>query len=660
MTQEEFASAMVIKLGEVILEKAIGAFPKQDSKHSKKIGEVLRDFINARAKTLMVVNAVVLSNRRIFLEDIYVPLTIKSNTESFKIDSYPIDLFNSHSAVLIADTAGMGKSTLMRKLFLSSIYQNLAIPFLIELRRLNVDQSIFSFILSELEIAEESQEASFLKILFRRGGFVFFLDGYDEVKESNRESISFEIRSFVETNFNENRFFITSRPEESLAQFGVFEKFFVRGLEMLESISLIKKYDVTNEISDLLIEKLMLPENASLSEFLKNPLLTSLLFRAFEFKQTIPLKKNQFYRQVYDANYESHDLTKTGAYKRPKKSGLDIEDFHRILRYIGFDCFKRQTVEFESKDDILRVIFNAIKFYQMSNCKSSDFLTDLLTTVPLFTKDGNYYKWCHRSLQEYFAAQFIFLDSRSNQGKILLDIYNHDSFSYYFNTLDLYSDIDPIGFSNGIEIPFLRDYIAELDMLQAKNITGVSGRDIIRRINATFLHKISITQSSKKSLLRIPNKIRSPYNYEKISDRLFVNLANALDAYSPTIVSDYHTTGVRTWPRYGLNTYVMISMHVKALIFNLLVRMGRNYIMSYTSDKPKYYVIKIPTKFQDKGFILDLNSDLCFNDPGNFTSVTKIIEHVQGRKIILDKDIAQAEIDRILLAEDASSSFLTF
>jgi hypothetical protein len=49
-------------------------------------------------------------------------------------------------------------------------------------------------------------------------------------------------------------------------------------------------------------------------------------------------------------------------------------------------------------------------------------------------------------LQEYFAAQFIFLDAKEMQHKILEKIYNNPYFIQYYNLLELYYDIDYKGF----------------------------------------------------------------------------------------------------------------------------------------------------------------------------------------------------------------------
>src|SRR5690606_10530307 len=130
------------------------------------------------------------------LDDIYVPLTIVSDMEEFYIDSYPEDLCNLHSAVLIKDTSGMGKSTILKKLFFSTIYQNLGIPFLIELRRLKDHESILTYILKELKVKEDSPESLGLNYLFENGGFIFFFDGYDEVTDNDKAHASNCIQKF--------------------------------------------------------------------------------------------------------------------------------------------------------------------------------------------------------------------------------------------------------------------------------------------------------------------------------------------------------------------------------------------------------------------------------------------------------------------------------
>lgn len=227
----------------------------------------------------------------------------------------------------------------------------------------------------------------------------------------------------------------TSRPEETLSCFGDFVKFEINPLKKQESIQLLKKYDDNGALSNLLINKLEEETSKSIEEFLEDLLLVSLLFTAFDFKQTIPLKMHLFYRQVFDAFFEFHDLSKGDSFERKKYSGLDIDEFHRVLRFMGYKSLK--NIEF-SKDELLLLIKESKDFCVGLNFSESAFLSDLLKTVPIFVRDGNYYKWAHKSLQEYFAGQFIFLDAKEFQSDILRKLYASDNLNKYYNLLDMY------------------------------------------------------------------------------------------------------------------------------------------------------------------------------------------------------------------------------
>ncbi len=253
-----------------------------------------------------------------------------------------------------------------------------------------------------------------------------------------------------------------------------------------EAFELLRKYDSQGQVSTLLIKKLQEKELSNIEEFLTNPLLVSLLFTAFEHKQAIPFKKYLFYRQVYDANFESHDLTKGDSYIHDKYSRLEIDDFHRVLRHLGFNCFKLQRIEF-TKDELLKLIGNSRDFCVGLKFSDSDFLLDVLKTVPLFTQDGNYFRWSHKSLQEYFAAQFIYLDSKEKQSIILKKLYDHTNLEKFVNVLDLYYDMDYKSFRNVIEFSLLNEY----DTHQKKSFieigNDISDFDLIRRKELTFL-----------------------------------------------------------------------------------------------------------------------------------------------------------------------------
>ncbi|MDI9313000.1 MAG: NACHT domain-containing protein [Limnohabitans sp.] len=443
------------------LENLKKRFTLDYNKYHVPTEEHFSEYFYRTYKRVSIINTLVFNNSQRFIKDIYLPLTLVEKTEKkeikHKIQSFPSELLNKYEKLLITDNAGMGKSTLVKKIFLDTIDEKKGIPLLIELRRLSKDKKIIAEIQEQLNSLAKDFNNSLLLQLLTEGGFVIFLDGYDEIPLSDREIVTEDLQSFISKDTN-NTFILTSRPENALKGFGDFQEVKIEPLKKKEAFELLRKYDKQGPVSTLLIKKLEETDMANISEFLTNPLLVSLLFTAFQHKQTIPFKKHIFYRQVYDANFESHDLTKGDSYTHDKYTKLEIDDFHRVLRHIGYSCLKdNQRIEF-NKDEILALIRKAKIFCVDLNFNESDFLKDLLSTVPLFTQDGNYFRWAHKSLQEYFAAQFIYLDSKGQQSKILLQLYNNPSLDKFINILDLYYDIDTKTFRSTILFDLLQLY----------------------------------------------------------------------------------------------------------------------------------------------------------------------------------------------------------
>lgn len=371
-----------------------------------------------------------------------------------------------YKKLLITDTAGMGKSTIMKRMFIELIDQGLesvGIPIYIELNRLNKERTILKEIQEGLSSLSDEFDNDLLLKLIQKGGFIFFLDGYDEISISDRDNVTQDIKDFISKASTGNYFILTSRPEGNLSSFGDFQSFKIEPLSKDEAFELLGKYDYSKkkELSGKLVELLKSGEYDSINEFLENPLLVSLLFTAFDYNRSIPFEKHRFYGVVFEAYFEKHDNTKP-LNPREKYSGLNHDEFDRILRYVGYDSLINFGPEF-NKDTILISIRKAKDFCELTDFSEYDFLKDLILTVPLFCQDGIYYKWVHKSLSEYFAARFIYCDSKGDQDRILTAIYNSEHLDKYINMLDLYCDIDPKGFSKNITIPLLNKYISFYD-----------------------------------------------------------------------------------------------------------------------------------------------------------------------------------------------------
>lgn len=413
------------------------------------------------------INALANPNSQYRLKDIYITQTLEkldrfdNNADTTIIDRLPVGLIKKYKKLLITDTAGMGKSTIMRYMFIDLIdncIKDVGIPIFIELNRLNKNRSIIVEIQKELDSLSKKIDNDILLRFIQKGGFIFFLDGYDEISISDREEVTNDIQTFISKAGSDNYYILSSRPDDNLASFGDFQSFKIRNLTKKDAYELLTRYDVSSQkkISKELIKELKTGKYNSIDEYLVNPLLVSLLYIAFHYKAEIPLKKHQFYRQVYDALFNAHKLAQ-GQKPHEKRSKLDIDDFNRVLRYVGYECLINIGVQFD-EDTILSSIKRAKEFCENLKFGESDFLNDLMTSVPLFSKDGTEYKWSHKSLMEYFAARFIAEDAKDKQDMILSSIYNGRSVYKYINMLDIYYDIDYKGFSKNIMLPLLEKY----------------------------------------------------------------------------------------------------------------------------------------------------------------------------------------------------------
>lgn len=404
---------------------------------------------------------------------VYVPLSIKSdkdNKDEIIVNEYPIKLLSVQKHILIVDNAGMGKSTLSKKMFLEAFENGkYGIPLYVELRHLSKDNDIIKELLKQIKNLSSEFDEQLLTVLLEGGGFVLFLDGYDEVSLNDKEDVTKSLQTFIDKIGN-NTVVLTSRNDEALAGFQTFNQYSIKRLEEKDAFQLLSNLDSDGEKSQHLIQKLKEEELTGVKEFLVNPLLVTLLYTAFDFEPTIPTKKHLFYDQVFNAFFQQHDFSKGDSFVHDKKSKLAKDDFERILRCVGFFSVINHKVEFE-RTEIIKIIQKSKEKCGLSNFKESDYLDDLIKSVPLFSKEGHLYKWSHKSLAEYFAVEYIAMDSMDLEQKIVEKLYFNDK-EQNGNLFDLYYDIKPAGFNRFLLLPCLKDILDDV-LSKSENIQKV-------------------------------------------------------------------------------------------------------------------------------------------------------------------------------------------
>jgi len=415
------------------------------------------DFLYRTYKKCSTINVLVFPNQQIEIKNIYHPLSIKSSKghSKYTIDTFKKEYIDSYKNILISDNAGMGKSTLMKWISLSLIEQSMSIPILIELKKIKTEHKLLDEIYNQINPIDKSFDKDLIIRFLELGSFTILLDGFDEIEYNQREMVICDIKELV-TKANKNCFILTSRPEPELTSFGEFQLFNIEPLSKKEAFALIDKYDQIN--NNHLSEKLKANIEEKIQQvegFLSNPFLVSLLYKTYTYNKDIPSKKSTFYEEVYYALYKHHDLSKDG-FKRNKKSGLDIHDFRLVLRMLAFDTAKQVKVEYTDVQliDFLKAVNSKLSEV---NFKELSYVEDLELNVPLFARDGNMTRWVHKSVQDYFAAEFI--SSNENKKNILNRIYVAKKGSY-LHILDFVAELEPQVFKETIIYTLLKKYVA--------------------------------------------------------------------------------------------------------------------------------------------------------------------------------------------------------
>ncbi|KLA27749.1 NACHT domain-containing protein [Bacillus cereus] len=462
-------------LFEILKSKISNVFERKkiNFEHYDELAEKFNRYLESSVNEYRTIPTIALKHRKVYLEQVYQPLKILSlesdmytynrgTNQPVSLDKYNEEFFEKCPKLLITDSAGMGKSTFLKFLFLSSIRQQIQIPVFIELRRLNAKHGVIDEIYKKINFISSDFTKEHIIELIKDGDFLFFLDGYDEIPGNDREEVSSNLKQFISYG-NKNRFIITSRPHHGL-NFSDFEKFEIVGLQKEEAFELIEKYDKVSgyKLHENLVNTIN-DAKGKFNEFLKNPLYVSLLYLTYRDKHELPLTQAAFYRQVYDALYSDHDLTKEDGYKRQIFSGLSRDELDSFLQQFAFRCIEDSINDFE-KDYLLNLIKEVLKNGLFEKkVEPFEVFKDIVQNVPLLIKEGSSYKWIHKSFMEYFAAKYIAVDPDKVQ---FLENLWENQLTYladFSNLMTIYADIDKRTFNDIFVKRLLEDFINHVE-----------------------------------------------------------------------------------------------------------------------------------------------------------------------------------------------------
>lgn len=245
-------------------------------------------------------------------------------------------------------------------------------------------------------------EKKYFEYAMKSGKFLILLDGYDEISSIRLQGFFKELEEMTDK-YESNYYIMSSRPNEDFISFQRFTILESCAFSEEKAINLIKRIEYDKNTKERFIRELEKGLYQTHYSFASNPLLLTIMLLTYNDYAEIPDKLHVFYEQAFDTLYTKHDATKSG-YKRELKSKLPKDVFIKIFSEFCFRSYMKEKIEFRKED--LDEIFKKIKKKKIQ-FKNSEFLQDLISSICLMYKEGEVYRFTHRSFQEYFSARYI-------------------------------------------------------------------------------------------------------------------------------------------------------------------------------------------------------------------------------------------------------------
>lgn len=375
----------------------------------------------------------ILHKDNVNLAQIYQPLTIKHKTNdgTFVIDDFK-RFIDEHKNISLIAAGGAGKTTFIKNFYIKCVKEGYKIPVIFNFREFNqfqvkkiikdkyiTENYVFIAFTQHLLFNKIGIDSQTIEKMFDSGEFIFFLDGYDELDNKIKASITKDFQDFV-TRFNNNRFIITTRPYTSANYLDNFNNIYLSGLEDFEQITSFVHKQLYNNSSfaESIVTTLKQKSSKKYLEILSNPLFLILFINAYESYPNIPPKKTLFYWQVFDALFEKHETFSKTGYRRPKLTNIDREKFEKILHTFSFISYFDELFIF-SESQYEAIIRKVLTNYNY-RINPKNFLEDLKVSISVLIEDGKLLSFIHRSIQEYFAAKYVDVLSEDDKAAFML------------------------------------------------------------------------------------------------------------------------------------------------------------------------------------------------------------------------------------------------
>lgn len=267
----------------------------------------------------------------------------------------------------------------------------------------------------------------------------------------------------------------------------------------------IVKFLVNDENMQRAIIKGIKTSVIEVKEALVTPLMVNLFVFIYKEEQIIPQYVKDFYERLFDLVLRKHDNTKID-FEREVKSKLTSKQLHEAFRLLCCFCLKNEKITFD--EFLFRKIIDKTIIKLELTCSIDELLSDIVSVLCFIVKEGHQYTFIHKSIAEYYAAEYI---------------------AYYGSPEKLYEDVDENYIKYRNVCRFLK-YIDEYDyyiyFLKNKYISVLEVFNSKKFINNVY---ISFANNSAELMILFESNMHSYLTNdfrEYIRDAFFEDLNN--------------------------------------------------------------------------------------------------------------------------------------
>jgi hypothetical protein len=500
----------------------------------------------ARIRKIEFVKTLWQIDKEISIYEFFVPPRASYLNDSFDILDFA-SLPEGRNLV-IEGILGQGKSTLLRHLALSCIKHGL-LPIFISANTISDKKPLRAKIQEYLTDFCRAQVLDReVEKLLESQFFVLFIDGFDEVSQSEESALIEDLRSLSRRYDNSLRIVVSSRPDN--------------GVQKCEEFRVIKLLELDKNGRNALVEKLLVADRAAellisldrhlllgADELLRTPLMVVILIVVYNAERRVPETYTEFFEHLFEFLLVRHDATKPG-YSRKRKTTLSNSQFRQLFEAF---CFVTRQDDLASSMTIREVEESIQLAAETINLQVnvSDYVADVRGITCLLIEEGLKLHFIHPAIQYFFSAEFI----RSSSDEDAKDFYQ-----------DLTVDTNwikwapELGFLRRIDVHNFYEYFYNDGLKKRRYFSenAVLTLDEIKEISSSVVFEID----GSKVLIRVKSGAMSMAERDFLADfyvRSLVNegLPNALSLPSPAGVSKQRSREdiFETAARYALSQF---------------------------------------------------------------------------------------------------------